>query len=214
MPVVLYNGERKWTASHSFKKMIDHAEQFDKYIVDFEYILVSVNDLEASKIKDSNTLIDNILLADKKRTREAWTDLGILELVQRIRSMEQNDLNEWITWFSNVIRELNEGERKTLIQQLREGDEKAMCSSFGQLLDKEKAEGRAEGKAEGRTKERAEAVIELLEEIGEPSQQLREYIMEQTELEILRRWHRAAAKSESIEDFEQAVGLALTKEIH
>ncbi len=226
MPVVLYNGERKWTASHSFKKMIDHAEQFDKYIVDFEYILVSVNDLEASKIKDSNTLIDNILLADKKRTREAWTDLGILELVQRIRSMEQNDLNEWITWFSNVIRELNEGERKTLIQQLREGDEKAMCSSFGQLLDKEKAEGRAEGKAEGRaegkaegkaegrTKERAEAVIELLEEIGEPTQQLREYIMEQTELEILRRWHRAAAKAESIEDFEQAVGLALTKEIH
>ena len=166
----------------------------------------------------------NILLADKKRTREAWTDLGILELVQRIRSMEQNDLNEWITWFSNVIRELNEGERRTLIQQLREGDEKAMCSSFGQLLDKEKAEGRAEGKAEGRaegiaegraegkaegrTKERAEAVIELLEEIGEPSQQLREYIMEQTELEVLRRWHRAAAKSESIEDFEQAVGLA------
>ena len=128
--------------------------------------------------------------------------------------MEQNDLNEWITWFSNVIRELNEGERRTLIQQLREGDEKAMCSSFGQLLDKEKAEGRAEGKAEGRTKERAEAVIELLEEIGEPSQQLREYIMEQTELEILRKWHRAAAKAESIEDFEQAVGLALTKEIH
>ena len=212
MTIVLYNGERKWTASHSFKKMIDHAEQFDKYIVDFEYILVSVNDLEASKIKDSNTLIDNILLADKKRTREAWTDLGILELVQRIRSMEQNDLNEWITWFSNVIRELNEGERRTLIQQLREGDEKAMCSSFGQLLDKEKAEGkaegRAEGKAEGRTKERAEAVIELLEEIGEPSQQLREYIMEQTELEILRKWHRAAAKAESIEDFEQAVGLA------
>ena len=163
-----------------------------------------MNDLEASKIKDSNTLIDNILLADKKRTREAWTDLGILELVQRIRSMEQNDLNEWITWFSNVIRELNEGERRTLIQQLREGDEKAMCSSFGQLLDKEKAEG----KAEGRAKERAEAVIELLEDIGEPSRQLREYIMEQTELEILRRWHRAAAKAESIEDFEQAVGLA------
>lgn len=52
--------------------------------------------------------------------------------------MEQNDLNEWVTWFSNVIRELDEGERKKLVQQLREGDEKAMCSSFGRLLDKEK----------------------------------------------------------------------------
>ncbi|MDE7183862.1 MAG: Rpn family recombination-promoting nuclease/putative transposase, partial [Lachnospiraceae bacterium] len=167
MPIVLYNGERRWTASRRFKEMIGYAEQLDKYVVDFEYILVSVNDLAASKIKETNTLIDNILLADKKRTREAWTDAGILELIQRIRRMESNDLNEWITWFSNVIRELNEGERKKLIQQLREGDEKAMCSSFGRLLDKEKAEGRAEGKAEGRAEERAEAVIELLEDIGE-----------------------------------------------
>ena len=113
--------------------------------------------------------------------------------------MDKEDLNEWVTWFSNVIRKLNEKERIQFIKQLREGDEEIMCSSFERLLNKEKAEGKAEGKAE--------AVIELLEDVGELSEELRKHIMEQTDLEILRKWHKKAAKAESIKEFEQAVGL-------
>ena len=137
MPIVLHNGERNWTASCRFSQMIDHAELFGKYVVDFEYALVSVNKLTESEISNSNTLIDNIFLADKKRTRQEWTD-GIAELMPRIRTMDTNDLNEWITWFSNVIRKLNEKERVELITQLKEGDEKDMCSSFERLLKKKR----------------------------------------------------------------------------
>ncbi len=194
MPIVLHNGERNWTASCRFRQMINNAELFGKYVVDFEYALVSVNTLTKSKISNSNTLIDNIFLADKKRTRQDWTD-GIAELMQRIRAMDTNDLNEWITWFSNVIRKLNENERGELITQLKEGDEKDMCSSFERLLNKEKAEGKAE------------AVIELLEDLGDLSDSLKACIMEQTDLELLKKWHKAAAKATSIEEFEEAVGL-------
>ena len=55
MPIVLHNGEQNWTASCSFSQMIDHAELFGKYVVDFEYALVSVNKLTESEIIDSNT---------------------------------------------------------------------------------------------------------------------------------------------------------------
>ena len=210
MPIVLHNGERNWTASCRFSQMINNAELFGKYVVDFEYALVSVNTLTKSKISNSNTLIDNIFLADKKRTRQDWTD-GITELMQRIRAMDTNDLNEWITWFSNVIRKLNEDERGELITQLKEGDEKDMCSSFERLLNKEKAEGwkdgRAEGWKDGRVKGKAEAVIELLEDLGDLSDSLKACIMEQTDLELLKKWHKAAAKAKSIEEFEEAVGL-------
>ena len=210
MPIVLHNGEQNWTASCSFSQMIDHAELFGKYVVDFEYALVSVNKLTESEIIDSNTLIDNIFLADKKRTRQEWTD-GITELMRRIRVMDTNDLNEWITWFSNVIRELNAKERGELIEQLKKGDEKGMCSSFERLLNKEKAEGKAEGwaqgKAEGRVEDRAEAVIELLEDLGELSDSLKTCIMEQNDLELLRKWLKVAARAESIEEFERTVGL-------
>ncbi len=118
MPIVLYNGERSWTAPCRFSQMIDQAELFGKYVVDFEYALVSVNKLTESEISNSNTLIDNIFLADRKRTRQEWTD-GIAGLMHRIRTMDTNDLNEWITWFSNVIRKLNEKERGEWIEQLR-----------------------------------------------------------------------------------------------
>ena len=150
----------------------------------------------------SNILIDNIFLADRKRTRQDWTD-GIAELMHRIRAMDTNDLNEWITWFSNVIRKLSEDECGELITQIKEGDEKDMCSSFERLLNKEKADVWAKGKAE----DRAEAVIELLEDLGELSDSLKKHIIEQTNLELLKKWHKAAAKAKSIEEFEQAIGL-------
>ena len=133
------------------------------------------------------------------------------QLMHRIRAMDTNDLNEWITWFSNVIRELNGKERGELIEQLKKGDEKGMCSSFERLLNKEKAEGKAEGwaqgKAEGRVEDRAEAVIELLEDLGELSDSLKTCILEQNDLELLRKWLKVAARAESIEEFERAVGL-------
>ena len=94
-----------------------------------------------------------------------------------------------------------------------------MCSSFERLLNKEKAEGwkdgraegwkdgRAEGWKDGRAEGKAEAVIELLEDLGALSDSLKTCIMEQTDLELLKKWHKAAAKAASIEEFEQAVGL-------
>ncbi len=141
IPIVLHNSERRWTASKHFKEMIDKAELFENYIIDFEYVLVSIKNLDLSKIRQSNTLVDNIFLGrSKKRTREEWTE-NLSELLHRIREMETEDLNEWITWFSNVIRKLNEDERSTFIEQIRKGDEKYMCSSFERLLMKENEQG-------------------------------------------------------------------------
>ena len=194
MPIVLHNSERNWTASCKFSHMINNAQLFGKYVVDFEYALVSVNTLTESKISNSNTLIDNIFLADKKRTRQDWID-GIAELMHQIRAMDTNDLNEWITWFSNVIRKLNEDERGELITQIKEGDEKDMCSLFERLLNKEKTEGKAE------------SVIELLEDLEELPDSLKTCIMEQTDTKLLRKWLKVAAKATFIDEFEQAIGL-------
>ena len=54
--------------------MIDKAELFGNYAVDFEYVLVSIKNLDTAQIRQSNTLVDNIFLADKKRTRKEWTE--------------------------------------------------------------------------------------------------------------------------------------------
>ena len=62
-------------------------------------------------------------------------------------------------------------------------------------------------RAEGRAEERAKSILELLEELGELSESLRNHILEERDLEVLRKWHKAAARAESIEDFEQSAGL-------
>ena len=78
-----------------------------------------------------------------------------------------------------------------------------MCSSFERLLMKENEQGEKRGRREGKI----EDIIELLEELGEPSEMLRKQIMAQTDIQVLSRWHKLAAKSESIAEFEETVGL-------
>lgn len=59
-------------------------------------------------------------------------------------------------------------------------------------------EAMAEGKAEGKV----EDIIELLEEIGIIPEELKKRMQEQKDLGILRKWHKLAARSGSIEEFE------------
>lgn len=60
-------------------------------------------------------------------------------------------------------------------------------------------QGRIEGKAEGK----AEAILDLLCELGEVSQDVREKVGEQKDDAVLRLWLKLAAKAESVQEFEQ-----------
>jgi len=68
-----------------------------------------------------------------------------------------------------------------------------------------KAEGLAEGKAEGLAEGKAESILELLEDLGTISDELRERISLETDLATLKMWHKAAAKAESLEAFQKTL---------
>lgn len=68
---------------------------------------------------------------------------------------------------------------------------------FEELLRDEYAEGKAEGKVEGK----AESVLELLEDCGEIPEEWRERIMSERNLDVLRRWHKLAAKVDTVQQF-------------
>ena len=67
------------------------------------------------------------------------------------------------------------------------------------------AEGRELGITEGRelgiTEGKAESILELLEELGEVPEELRDRVKKEVDLVVLKNWLRIAAKVESIEDF-------------
>ena len=64
---------------------------------------------------------------------------------------------------------------------------------FQEMLREEYDEGKAERKAE--------AVLNLLEELGEISDDLRVRIISEKDLDVLKRWLKQAVKSESIDEF-------------
>ena len=61
---------------------------------------------------------------------------------------------------------------------------------------------REEGREEGRLEGMMEATLELLEELGQVPQRIVELINSQDSTETLSRWHKTAAKAESIAEFE------------
>ena len=67
-------------------------------------------------------------------------------------------------------------------------------------------EGYEEGLEQGLKRGKAEAILELLEDLGNIPEDLRKRILSEKSLEILKGWHKIAAKAESLEIFQQAMG--------
>ena len=64
-----------------------------------------------------------------------------------------------------------------------------------------RAEGREEGKAEGKAEGRAESILEQLEEIGKVPEALGKEILEERDLDTLKRWAKLTLRCGSVEEF-------------
>ena len=77
--------------------------------------------------------------------------------------------------------------------QIKEEDEVTVC----ELFDQYERRGIVKGKIED--------ILELLEDYGEIPGKIRERIFGEKDLAVLKRWHKAAAKADSIEEFQRAM---------
>lgn len=66
-------------------------------------------------------------------------------------------------------------------------------------------EGLEQGITQGITQGKALSILELLDELGEVSEELKVRILEQTQDVILSKWHKLAARAGSIQEFEELV---------
>ena len=68
--------------------------------------------------------------------------------------------------------------------------------------------GKAEGKEEGKAEGKAEFVLDLLENLGEIPDGLRERILSETDLTILKKWFSEAVKAKTVGEFMEQAGLS------
>ena len=77
-----------------------------------------------------------------------------------------------------------------------------------EFIASEKELSFAEGEAKGKIEARRESILENLEDLGEVPDVLRNTILEQGDLDTLKRWNKLASKAVSIEAFEKQMNEA------
>lgn len=83
---------------------------------------------------------------------------------------------------------------------------KAVRDRYGEdayVRDQGRAEGKAEGLAEGIALGKADDILQLLADLGAIPKTLKERIQAETDMQVLGKWLKAAAKAESIAEFEK-----------
>ncbi|MGN9160357.1 Rpn family recombination-promoting nuclease/putative transposase [Clostridium sulfidigenes] len=79
VPIVLYNGEYKWTVERKFKNVINKSELFGNNIIDFEYILIDINKYEKEQLMELKNIASAVFLLDQK--------VDIEEFISRVKDI-------------------------------------------------------------------------------------------------------------------------------
>ena len=117
--------------------------------------------------------------------------VSFLNFVKADLSESETDFeDDFVEKLQNTIRR---------IKSNREMEERFMI--FEEMLRDERAEGKAEGIAEGKAEAVLEMLLELMKDLGEIPDELRNRITSEKDLETLKKWHRLAARSESLDEF-------------
>jgi hypothetical protein len=116
VPIVLYNGDDKWTVGQEFSSMYANYELFKDYALNFKYYLLDVNRYSDEDLVKAGNLVSSILLLDKKPTdkgrmaNEVAARLG--EALPILRTFTAEEANIFLRWFKSIAlpRLVGEGE--------------------------------------------------------------------------------------------------------
>ena len=79
--------------------------------------------------------------------------------------------------------------------------ELGMAEGLAEGLAEGHATGLAEGRAAGLLAGRSESILDVLEDLGPVSSEIREKILSEKDLDTLKIWNKGAAKVESVDEF-------------
>lgn len=74
---------------------------------------------------------------------------------------------------------------------------------FKEMMEKERSDGWKAGLREGRQATQRENILELLGLYGDVPEDITDRVNQETDPEVLKRWHMAAARAASFEDFRE-----------
>lgn len=153
-PVMLYNGEKKWTAPEELNKLIEKSIPL-KYIPDFRYYKIAENEFSKDflfKIKNS---VSALFYTENSVKEDLISEIRIL--VNLLRSEKPEELSFFINWFKYMFKD-----REDLVEEIKGIDEvnKMLRSSLKKYSKELISEGMEKGLQKGLEKGIKKAKLE------------------------------------------------------
>ena len=191
--VVFYNGSEKQLERKVYRLSDSFSKKQDKPEVELTVTVLNINaGNNAEILGNCKTLREYMQYID--RVRSYALQMPIEEAVEQAitECIKEDILADFLKKnraeaFEMSIFEYNE--ELHLANLRREGYE----------------EGLEHGMSQGITQGKALSILELLDELGEVSEELKLRILEQTKDVMLSKWHKLAAKADSIQEFEELI---------
>ncbi|MEW6066088.1 MAG: Rpn family recombination-promoting nuclease/putative transposase [Bacillota bacterium] len=163
VPAVIYNGERGWTASRSFREYQSGHERFPGRLLDFSYILFDVVRYSEEELHRAANVVSSVFYLDQT--------VDPLELAPRLRKlagvlegMTPEQFRQVTVWLKNVIKRKLPGPLQEEVERVLEENDprevEKMITNIERTLDEMQRAARIEGKIEGKAEGKIEGKIE------------------------------------------------------
>ena len=175
IPIVYYEGAKKWTADLHLKDRIEFSEGMEKYIPDFTYQVVSVNQYTNEELSMKHAEMALVMLINKIQTSEEYENSRTIseELINSIYANAPEEIKEIykdILW--SLLIKMN-----VPSEEVREMMGEIGGRGMGYLFENmEKMDIQAERRNTQRERERADAAESKLQQMEAENQRLRQQL--------------------------------------
>ena len=154
IPIVLYTGNKTWTASTSIAENQEFKNDVDFRTIDVKYKLIDKNKYSVEELLQVNTMFANVLILEKSKTIEDVTNNLIRILKNTSKGKRRENLKRIVLYLY--------GNREEVIKIIEKYEEEESMLTAKRIIDIEFKKQRREGKREGKREGRMEGLIEMM----------------------------------------------------
>ncbi|NMB40909.1 MAG: transposase [Firmicutes bacterium] len=152
IPIVLYNGQPKWTVPLNFKETLNGYELFNEHVLDFQYILINVRTYDEEELLRLSGVIGAVFLVDQATNFEEIIE-NLKKLVETIKKMEPEEYRLFIAWAENILTHGLSPEKKeeitSILKKTRAEEVEEMISNVERVIKKSLEDAKIEGMEQG-----------------------------------------------------------------
>ena len=201
LPIVLYNGQRRWRAPLQLNQLIHPAPAgLEKYRPQVGYLLLDEGRFNPDELSSLNNLVAALFQLENSRTEQEIQSV-LVHLIDWLKDPKQTSLRRTFTvWFNRVLLPAKAPDAHfTELNDLNEVNT-MLAERVKQWTKEWKQEGLQEGRQEGRQEEATKLFLLLLEsKFGDVNQPLQEKVRNASP-ELIETWTKQIFQATTPED--------------